>query len=236
VLAAGKGADEALAALYESYWYPLYAFLRNRGYGPEAAEDLIQAFFTRLLEKGILRQADPARGRFRSFLLTSLKNFAANEHERDVARKRGGGASLLSLELDTAEGRFQLEPPTDETPERVFDRRWAVTLLERALAALDERHRKAGKAEQFERLKIYLTGEQPPMEYAEMAEQLGMTYQAVKTAVHRLRRQFRDVVSAEIAQTVESPDDIEDEMRYLWSAVGPGDTRRHVRRGPARLQ
>jgi RNA polymerase sigma-70 factor (ECF subfamily) len=225
VLAAVGGAspraDDALAALYESYWYPLYAFLRNRGHGPDAAQDLTQAFFTRLIDKErrVLRQADPERGRFRSFLLTSLKNFTANEHERDVARKRGGGAPLLSLEFETAEGRFQHESPSVETPERVFDRRWAITLLGRALSATGERARRTGKAEQFEQLKVYLTGEQLEPGYEEVARRLGMSEGAVKVAVHRLRRQFRDFVREEIASTVDSPDDIEDEMRHLWAAV-----------------
>jgi RNA polymerase sigma-70 factor (ECF subfamily) len=223
VLAAGAerspAADEALAKLCEVYWYPLYAFLRGRGHTPHDAQDLTQAFFARLLEKKVLHHADPARGRFRSFLLTSLKNFEATERDRELARKRGGGVPVLSLEFETAEGRLQLEPSTNETPEKVFDRRWALTLLDRVLTRLrDETMR--GKPQQFESLKVYLTGEQPQQRYAEAAAVLGMSEGAVKVAVYRLRRQFRDFVREEIAQTVSAPEQIEDEIRHLWSAVG----------------
>lgn len=211
-------ADEALGTLCETYWYPLYAYLRSRGYMPDAAEDLTQAFIARLLEKEkrVLRQADPSRGRFRSFLLTALKNFAANEYERSAAVKRGGRVEMLSLDFQTAEGRFLLEPPSEETPERVFDRQWAVTLLDRAMGRLRDH---TNRAELFDRLKMYLTGEQPQVTYAEVAAHLGMSEGAVKVEVHRLRRKFRDLVREEIEQTVTSPDDVQDEMRHLWSAV-----------------
>lgn len=214
-------ADEALGTLCETYWYPLYAYLRSRGYMPDAAEDLTQAFIARLLEKEkrVLRQADPSRGRFRSFLLTALKNFAANEYGRSAAVKRGGRVEMLSLDFQTAEGRFLLEPPSEETPERVFDRQWAVTLLDRAMGRLSDHTNRAGRGEHFDRLKMYLTGEQPQVTYAEVAAHLGMSEGAVKVAVHRLRRQFRDLVREEIEQTVTSPDDVQDEMRHLWSAV-----------------
>ena len=158
VLAAGaasssSGVHEALATLCETYWYPLYAFLRSRHYGAEDAQDLTQAFFARLLEKQAIRQADPARGRFRSFLLSSLKNFAANERDRAIAAKRGGGVPILSLEIETAEGRFQMEPPSDETPERVFDRRWALALLDRVMSRLTMEMSRNGKPSQFDALK-----------------------------------------------------------------------------------
>jgi RNA polymerase sigma factor (sigma-70 family) len=225
VLAAGAdtsspGVHEALATLCETYWYPLYAFLRSRGYQPEAAQDLTQAFFTRLLEKHAIRHADPARGRFRSFLLASLKNFAANERDREIARKRGGGVPIVPLEIETAEGRFQMEPPSDETPERVFDRRWALTLLDRVMSRLQAETSRSGKPSQFDRLKTYLTGEQPQLSYAQTASELGMSEGAVKVAVHRLRKRFRDLVREEIAQTVSSPAEIEDELKHLWSSVG----------------
>jgi RNA polymerase sigma-70 factor (ECF subfamily) len=214
-------ADEALGKLCETYWYALYAYLRGRGYNPDAAEDLTQSFFARLLEKEkwVLRQADPSRGRFRAFLLSALKNFAANEHERTTALKRGGSYELLSLDFQSAEGRFQLEPPTSETPERVFDRRWATTLLDRAIQRLQDQASRTGRSEHFDHLKMYLTGEQPQITYAEAATELGMSEGAVKVAVHRLRRQFRDLVREEIEQTVSSTDEVEDEMRHLWSAV-----------------
>jgi RNA polymerase sigma factor (sigma-70 family) len=225
VLAAGADTSsarvhEALATLCETYWYPLYAFLRSRGYKPEDAQDLTQAFFARLLEKDTLRHADPARGRFRSFLLASLKNFAANERDREIAMKRGGGVPIVSLEIETAEGRFQMEPPSDDTPERVFDRRWALTLLDRVMSRLKAETSRSGKPSQFDRLKTYLTGDQPQPSYAQTAFELGMSEGAVKVAVHRLRRRFRDLVREEIAQTVSSPDEIEDELRHLWSSVG----------------
>jgi RNA polymerase sigma-70 factor (ECF subfamily) len=225
VLAAGadpssSGAHKALAALCETYWYPLYGFLRSRGYDAEDAQDLTQGFFVRLLEKHAINQADSTRGRFRSFLLASLKHFAANEHDREMAKKRGGGAPIVSLEVESAEGRFQMEPPSDETPDRVFDRRWALTLLARVMARLEVEASQSGKQAQFERLKTYLTGDRPQLTYADTASQLAMSEGAVKVAVHRLRRQFRDVVRDEIAQTVASAEEIEDELRHLWSAVG----------------
>jgi RNA polymerase sigma-70 factor (ECF subfamily) len=213
------GADEALASLCETYWYPLYAYLRTRGRNADEAQDLTQAFFARILEKKSMRHADPARGRFRAFLLTSLKNFAANERDRDMASKRGGGIPMLPLEFESAEGRFQREPASDETPETIFDRRWAVTVLERALTRLEAETVRNGKAEHFDRLKPHLVGEQPHVSHAETGSVLGMSEGAVKVAVHRLRRQFRDLVRDEIAQTVSSPEEIDGELRHLWSAV-----------------
>jgi len=223
VVAAGAApspdADEALANLYEAYWYPLYAFLRARGHGVEEAQDLVQAFFVHLMEKKALTEARPTRGRFRSFLLASLKNFAANEHDRRTARKRGGGAPILSLEIEVAEGRFQTDPATHETPDTLFDRQWALTLLDRVLARLrDETMRR--RPLHFDRLKVYLTGERPEHTYSATAEVLGMSEGAVKVAVHRLRRRFRELLREEIAHTVSSDEDIDDEIRHLWSSVG----------------
>jgi RNA polymerase sigma factor (sigma-70 family) len=223
VLAAGDGssprADEALARLCDTYWYPLYAYLRSRGYSAEDAQDLTQAFFVRVLEKGGLRQADPARGRFRSFILVSLKNFAANQHDRAVAQKRGGTHVPLSLDLGTAEGRLLLEPPTDDTPETIFDRRWAVTLLNRVVSRLQAESDEGSKDGKFDRLKAYLTGDEPRLSYAQTAADLGMSEGAVKVAVHRLRRRFRDLVRDEIAHTVSSPHEVDDELRHLMAAV-----------------
>jgi RNA polymerase sigma-70 factor (ECF subfamily) len=226
VLAAGadtssSAVHQALATLCETYWYPLYAFLRSRGYGTEDAQDLTQAFFARLLEKHALRHADRTRGRFRSFLLASLKNFAANERYRAVAAKRGGEMPMLSLEIVSAEGRFQMEPASDETPERVFDRRWALTLLDRVMSRLQaETVARSEKPSSFDQLKTYLTGDQPQLSYGDAASALGMSEGAVKIAVHRLRKRFRDLVRDEVAHTVSSPAEIEDELRHLWSAVG----------------
>lgn len=212
-------ADAALATLYEAYWYPLYAFLRARGHGAEEAQDLVQAFFVHLLEKKALSEAQPARGRFRSFLLASLKNFTTNEHNRRTAMKRGGGAPMLSLDVEGAEGRFQLDPATDETPDTLFDRQWALTLLDRVLTRLGHEAMRR-KTLHFERLKVYLTGDDPEHTYAETAAALGLTEGAVKVAVHRLRRRFRECLRQEIAHTVSSAEEIEDEIHHLWSAVG----------------
>ncbi len=223
VLAASGGdspaADEALGKLCETYWYPLYGYLRGRGHDVSDAEDLTQAFFAQLLEKKVLRHADPSRGRFRSFLLTSLKNFSANERDRQLAKKRAPGAPLLPLDVVVAEERYLVEAATGETPERVFDRRWALALLDCVITRLASEHAAAGRRRQFERLKTYLTGEQPQVGYAETAAALGMNEGAVKTAVHRLRRRFRTLVYEEVAHTVASPAEVESEIRHLWSAV-----------------
>jgi RNA polymerase sigma factor (sigma-70 family) len=224
VLAAGadvssSAAGDALAQLCETYWYPLYAFLRSRGHTAEDAQDLTQAFFARVLERRTLASADPARGRFRSFLLASLKNFAANEREREQAQKRGGGTSVVPLEIETAELRFQLEPRTDETPERVFDRQWALILLDTVLQQLQTEMTRAGRDGHFAQLKEFLTGENVSPGYAAAASALGMSEGATRVAVHRLRRRFAQLVRREIAQTVSSADEIDDELRYLRSSV-----------------
>lgn len=212
-------ADEALAKLCETYWFPLYAYLRGRGHDAAAAEDLTQAFFAHLLEKKAFRHADPARGRFRSFLLTSLKNSAANARDRELAKKRSPDMPLLPLDAGTAEERYLLEPATGETPERVFDRRWALALLDRVMGRLAAETAGAGRQRHFDRLKMYLTGEQPQVSYADAAAALGTSEAAVKVAVHRLRRRFGALVHEEVSHTVASPDDVESEIRHLWSAV-----------------
>lgn len=211
-------ADQALAALCESYWYPLYVYLRRRGHDADDAQDLTQAFFVRLIEKRSLRYADPARGRFRSFLLASLKHFAVNEWERERAQKRGGGSPPLSLDLARAEHLFQLEPSTNETPERLFDKAWALTLLDHAMTRLRADLERSGRSAQIERLTGYLMDDHP-RRYAETASELGMSEGAVKVAVHRLRRHFRDLVRQEIAQTVSSSEELDDELRHLLRAV-----------------
>jgi DNA-directed RNA polymerase specialized sigma24 family protein len=211
-----EGAPEALTTLCETYWYPLYAFLRGRGHDPADAEDLTQAFFAMLLEKQVLRHADRARGRF---LLAALKNFAANVYARDTATKRGGGTRFLPLDFESAEGRFILDPSSAESPERSFDRCWALTLLERAMSRLQEESVRRNRQDHFAALKPHLTGDEPQLSYAQTAALLDTSEGAIKVAVHRLRRRFRDIVREEISQTVASPDEIEDELRYLWSAV-----------------
>lgn len=211
--------DEAFATLYTSYWESLYSFLRKRGHAPEHAEELIQAFWLFLLEKRVLRHANRDRGRFRSFLLTALKNFVINDHDREQAQKRGGGVPMLSLDITAAECRFQIEPPTDETPETVFDRRWASTVLERTFVRL--RHGMTlEKARQFDHLKVHLDGDRTEGGYARTAALLDMSEGAVRTEVSRLRGRFRALLEDEIAHTVSSPDEIRDEIRYLLSAFG----------------
>jgi DNA-directed RNA polymerase specialized sigma24 family protein len=171
-----------------------------------------------VLEKNGLRHADRTKGRFRAFLLTALKNFSANEYDKTLAKKRGGGLAPLSMEFETAEGRLQLEPPTTETPEKSFDRRWALTLLDRVLARIRSEMSAAGKQALFNSLSTYLAGDRA-RSYADTAAELGMSEAAVKVAVHRLRRRYRDVLRAEISHTVSTPEEIDDELRYLWSAV-----------------
>jgi RNA polymerase sigma factor (sigma-70 family) len=212
---------QALATLCELYWYPLYAFVRRRGYDPDAAQDLTQAFFTRVIEKAYLRDATPTRGRFRSFLLGSLKHFLANEWDHARALKRGGGAPLLPLEVEIGQGetRYRLEPSSDETPERVFERQWATALLDRVLVRLREEQEQAGKGAQLDALKPALTGEPIDDTYAQLGARLGMSAGAVKVAVHRLRRRVRALLQEEIARTVEDPRHVDDEIQHLFEAV-----------------
>jgi RNA polymerase sigma factor (sigma-70 family) len=224
VLAAGqRGSPQssaALATLCENYWYPLYAYVRRRGYEADEAQDFTQAFFTRLLERNDLAAADPRRGRFRSFLLTSLKHFLANEWDRNRAQKRGGGRAALSIDFGTAEERYRAEPAHDLTPEKIFERRWALVLLENVLARLHDESAQAGTADSFDRLKGFLTGEQSAGTYGQLAAELNMSEGAVKVAVHRLRRRYRELLRAEIEETVADPDEIDQEIRALFSALG----------------
>lgn len=219
-IAAGPSPEsrDALSALCEAYWYPLYGYLRSRGASRENAQDMTQAFFARVLEKNGLRSADPAKGRFRGFLLGALKNFAANEYDKASAKKRGGGVAPLAMEFDTAEGRLQLERTTSDTPEKLFDRRWALTLLGRVLLRIKDEMHAAGKEAQFGALSTYLAGK-GGRSYADTAAELGMSEAAVKVAVHRLRRRYRDLLRDEISHTVSSVEEIDDELRYLWAAV-----------------
>lgn len=224
VLAAGEsgsaGSREALAKLCETYWYPLYAFARRWGHTADEAQDLTQEFFTRLLEKHYLGDVRPERGRFRSFLLASLKHFLLNERDRVLAQKRGGGHAPIPLEIDTAEGRYRLEPPDTATPERIYERRWALTLLDRVLARLRDEYEGSNRGRLFEALKGFLTGQSATPKYAEVGTALDMTEGAVKVAVHRLRRRFGELLRDEIADTVADPADIEDEIRYLFKVLG----------------
>lgn len=212
-------AREALATLCGAYWFPLYYYVRRRGYRADEAQDLTQAFFATLLEKEYLDMADPGRGRFRSFLLASLSHFLANEWDRARARKRGGG-KVISMDVADAESRYSLEPADDLTAERLFERQWAMTLLDQVLAELREELARDGKQPLFDRLKGFLGGEAPGASYGQVAAELGMTEGAVKTAVHRLRRHYRRLLRARIAQTVASAEEIDDEIRHLFAALG----------------
>jgi RNA polymerase sigma-70 factor (ECF subfamily) len=217
VVAAGdpqrKEARAALADLCENYWYPLYAYLRRRGYAAEEAQDLTQEFFVRVLEGRYLDRADPEKGRFRSFILTSLKFFVADEGDRQRALKRGGGA-VVPLEISSGEERYQREPGHDETPERIFERRWALGLLDRVVERLRNEFVQHGRPEHFERLKVFLLG-QSDAPYAELARELNTSEGALKVAIHRLRKRYRQLFRHEIADTVADPTEVESELRYL---------------------
>ena len=210
---------EALASLCEMYWYPAYAFIRRQGHPAQDAADLTQEFFARVLEKNYFHDADPERGHFRAFLCASIRHFLSNERDRARALKRGGNQPPISLDAEAAEGTYRLEPRDDLTPERLFDRRWALILLDRVLARLRDHHVSAGKGEIFDRLKGSLTGDSTGVPHADVAKALGMTEGAVRVAVHRLRRQFRDTLIQEIAETVSDPADIGAEIEYLLKAV-----------------
>jgi RNA polymerase sigma factor (sigma-70 family) len=213
----GEPARVALEELCQAYWYPIYAFIRRRGRSEEDARDLTQEFFATLLEKGYLGDADPMRGRFRSFLLTAVSRFVAKQHEKAAAQKRGGSRRILSIDFADGESRYQQEPPDNWTPERVFDRRWALTLLDRTLGKLRQEHQSADKLQLFDALKIFLTGEAVPLR--SVAERLEMTEGAVKVAIHRLRQKYRDLLRAEIAQTVTAQEDIDGELNLLLAAL-----------------
>ena len=221
VVAAGdphrKDARSALVSLCENYWYPLYAYLRRRGCSADQAQDLTQEFFIRVLEGRYLDRADPEKGRFRSFLLTSLKFFVADEEDRRRARKRGGG-QLVTLEFSSGEERYQREPAHDETPERIFERRWALSVLDRVVERLREEFVQHGRPEHFERLKIFLLG-QSDAPYATLAREMNTSEGALKVAIHRLRKRYRELFRQEIADTVADPGAVESELRYLAAVL-----------------
>jgi RNA polymerase sigma factor (sigma-70 family) len=224
VLRAGNRADQdadvALAALCERYWYPLYAYVRRRVTDVSEAQDLTQEFFASLLGKNTLAIASPERGKFRGFLLVAIRNFLANEWDRLRAQKRGGGTRPLSLDLDCGESRLHLEPSHDMTPERLFERHWVLTLLDLVMRRLQGEYESAGKAEQFERLKASLTGDRERLPYAALGAELGMSEEAARQAASRLRKRYRELLRAEVAQTVAEPEGVDDEIRSLFEALG----------------
>ena len=214
-------AQAALAELCQTYWYPLYAYIRRRGNNPTDAEDLTQGFFARLLEKNYIGDVTPGMGRFRSFLLTSLNHFLANEWDRAQSSKRGGGKVIISLDDQDPEARYQFEPVENITPETLFEQRWAMTVLERVLARLREEFVATEKTELFDHLKVFLTADRPDCSYAEIAARTGLKEGAVKVAVHRLRRRYGELLRAEIANTVSDPAEIAEELRHLISVLTP---------------
>jgi len=209
--------EAALAELCQTYWYPLYAYIRRRVRDVNEAQDLTQGFFTRLLEKNDIAAAQPERGRFRAFLLTSFKNFLSNEWDKLRALKRGGGQAPISLDFESGETRFCLEPSHDLTPDRLYDRQWTLTLLKRVLDRLRDESTRTGREQQFEHLKEFITGQPDEGGYADVAVRLGMTAGAAKVAAHRLRQRYRALLRSEIAQTVADPEQVDDEIRNLFA-------------------
>ncbi len=215
-----RGRD-ALAALCKTYWYPLYAYVRRQGHSPHDAEDLTQEFFARLLESESLAAVSPEKGKFRTFLLVALKRFLANEWHRANARKRGGNSFRVPLQGHTAETRYIAEPVEELTAEKLYERRWALTLLDRVLDRLRQEFNNAGKSELFEKLKPYLMAEKGAIPYAQAAGESGLNEGAFKVAVHRMRRRFRELFREEVAHTVAGSEEIDEEIRHLLAVFGP---------------
>ena len=215
----GQPARDALASLCESYWFPLYAYVRRSGYDAADAEDLTQGFFAKILERRDVRSADPSRGRFRSFLLTALKNYLADQRDREQALKRGGGVRPLSIDFETADRRYELDPGHGMTPERAFERTWALAAIERALDAVGRDYAEQGKGELFERLRGTLAGDPEAPARRALAEVLGMTEGALNVAVHRMRRRFGERLRTEVAETLADPIDLDREIQALFSAL-----------------
>jgi DNA-directed RNA polymerase specialized sigma24 family protein len=210
---------KALEDLCGAYWYPVYAFVRRRGFGPDSAQDITQGFFAQLLEKQTLKAADQERGRFRSFLLAALKFYLSHERDRTEAQKRGGGRAPIPIDADTAEGRYRLEPADKRTPETLYERRWALSLLDRVLDRLREELEGSAQADRSLRLVGYLTGATSAPGYKQLAGELGMSESAVKVAMHRLRGRFRELLREEVAHTVDDPKMVDEELHYLFAAI-----------------
>jgi RNA polymerase sigma factor (sigma-70 family) len=209
----------ALGRLCQTYWYPLYAYVRRRGHSAHDAQDLTQEFFTRLLERHSLASATPERGRFRSFILTAMNNFLVNEWSKARAKKRGGDCQTFSMDLAAAEERFDLEPADNSTPDKLFEKQWALALLNEVLNRLEAEYQREGKNELFAALKQTLMGSRESQPYEELAARLDMSEGAIKVAVHRLRKHYRELIRVEIAGTLARPQDIDEEMRHLFSAL-----------------
>jgi RNA polymerase sigma-70 factor (ECF subfamily) len=223
VLRAGQrgdpASDDSLAALCERYWFPLYVYVRRRGFGAHDAQDQTQEFFARLLEKDVLAAASPDRGRFRSFLLASMKNFLANARDREQAAKRGGGRKLLSFDLASGESRLSIDPADDLTPENIYQRKWALTLLDSVVARLQSEFTQSGKERHFALLKGVLTGDRAFPNYTAVAAELGISEEAARQAAHRLRKRYRELLRAEVADTVADPNEVDEEIQSLFEAL-----------------
>lgn len=211
---------EALAYLCRTYWPPVYDYIRCRGHDAETARDLTQGFFARLLDKEFLKKADRERGKFRSFLLTCVKRHLADERDRGRALKRGGGVAILPLEFETAESAFRHVPAERRTPESIFERRWAVALVKQAVSRLAHEMERSGKQEQFRRLRPWLTGRGPASRYAALAADLGMSEQALRVAIHRLRRRLGKLLREEVVATLSDRSQLDAEMHSLFEALG----------------
>lgn len=224
MIAAGQSQDaaarDALETLCSAYWYPVYAYVRRRVAQTADAQELTQAFFAHLLQRNALAAADPQRGLFRSFLLTACKNFLASDREKQRAQKRGGGRQALSLDFEQGEERYRLEPADHATPERAFERQWALTLLDRVLMLLRDDFIRQGREANFEILKPWLTASEETASYGELGERLGISEGAARVQVHRLRRRYRELLRAEIAQTVASEAEVDEEVHRLFTALG----------------
>jgi RNA polymerase sigma-70 factor (ECF subfamily) len=216
---ASPEADTALAELCRTYWYPLYAFVRRKGHGPHDAQDLTQAFFARLLEKNYVAQADRERGRFRTYLLAALTHFLADEWDKARRLKRGGDREIISFDAALAEERYRLEPIDQLDAAKLYERRWITTLFDQVLARLEQEFRDSGKTELFDGLKSSLIAGDSPLSYAELGTQLGLKEDAVKQAVHRMRRRYRELFREEIAQTVAGPGEVEDELKHIFAVL-----------------
>ena len=206
---------QAMDGLCRTYWYPLYAFVRRQGCTADEAADFTQGFFARCLERDWLDSVDQNRGRFRNFLLASIKHYVSNERARQRAKKRGGGKHVFSLDMQTAETRYKIEPESTTTPEQLFERQWALTLLDTVLKDLQKQYQDEGKEEMFGALKPCLIGQTATLPYAELAQTFGCTEGAVRVMVHRLKKRYRDLLRRHIADTVAAPEDVEAEMQHL---------------------
>ena len=215
-------AEQALNQLCRTYWYPLYAFIRRKGHNPHDAQDLTQAFFARLLKKNYVAQADRERGRFRTFLLAALTHFLADEWDKARRLKRGGGRETISFDADSAEERYRLEPIDQLDAAKLYERRWVTTLFDQMLARLEQEFRDSDKGELFDCLKSSLLADSESPSYAVLGRRLGLKEDAVKQAVHRMRRRYRELFREEIAQTVAGPGEVEDEWKHLFAVLSGG--------------